>query len=84
MTDIISILTALTITIDPVELFNEVEVKRLSGELSKAVTDAKVVYQGSRLKEDLIEEIDRETGERRHGLMVDGFLNYSMIRHLHC
>jgi hypothetical protein len=58
-------------SIDPDEVFAAVEADRASGELSKKVTTATIVYQGSD-RPGTIEQINRETGQRVFGTFADG------------
>jgi len=61
------------VIIDPDEVFAALEADRESGELSKKVTTAKLVYQGiSRPGVIVIEQINTVTGERTLGTFADG------------
>ena len=57
--------------IDPEEVFTKVEADRKSGELSKKVTTAKLVYQAS-VHAGYIEQICTETGARMIGTFTNG------------
>lgn len=58
--------------INPIELLSGVETARESGELSKIITTAKLAYQTSEQYPGYIEQINRETGERKTGIYKDG------------
>ncbi|MCM8921590.1 MAG: hypothetical protein LC540_16255 [Candidatus Thiodiazotropha sp.] len=58
-------------SIDPDKVFAQVEADRASGKLSEKVTSATISYQGTNCP-DLIEQINRETGQKILVKLADG------------
>ena len=58
--------------IDSQEVFNSLEEKRKSGELSNMVTASSIYFEASKTKPGLLDKVNLMTGERQTGQFHDG------------
>lgn len=58
--------------VDPKDVFNSLEKKRKSGELSKMVTTSSIYFEASKTKPGLLDRVNLITGERQTGKFHNG------------
>lgn len=58
--------------VDPKEIFNSLEKKRKSGELSNSVTNSSIYFEASKTKPGLLDRVNITTGKRQTGTFHNG------------
>ncbi len=58
--------------VDPNKVFDSLEKKRKSGELSKKVTSSSIYFEASQTKPGLLDRVDITTGKRQTGRFHNG------------
>lgn len=59
-------------SVDPDEVFGDIEKRRDSGHLGKTVTSSAIYYEASQSHPGMLDRVNTSTGERQTGQFLDG------------